>query len=333
MLNPPVSSKSCSIAVLFLVGGYPSETYSSERINWLERSLQDLCNQSLTPSEVLVSLNATVSHNEFVFNLVHKYLPKAKILNYSFNRSGLLNFETLLQFANSDYICFWSDHDIHSANFLSESIHHIQKNSAVLSCPIINYVYESGEPYLPCPQSLEPLNTVIMSKSESFKKVLASDIKGAIYGVWSKKIFKNINIIGHENIDILCVYAAALQGNMVFFESRSSLLVLRHKVAKVNNHDSLLPSEIMDPVDYNATRHFRFFKVLRKIINDSSDDENTESSLLCIARSAFSSRNNCYGSRYPGVRFLVRSFVLCLRWRLDIRTFMLQLAYFANKSI
>lgn len=322
-----------SIAVLLLIGGYPSEVYSSERIGWLEQSLQDLSDQSLKPSEILVSLNSSVSSNKHVINLVKSYLPDSKILSFSLNRSGALNFETLLALSNSEYVCFWSDHDVHSSQFLRECLDHMQDNSAVLCCPLINYIYETGEPYLPKPQSLQPLNTSTLSKRESLAKAMSSDILGSIYGIWSKKVFEIINIYGHESIDILAVYAASLLGNIVFFESQCSSLVLRHKVAKVNNHNSLLPSEIMNPSEYMVTRHSRFLKILKKVIIESSDNENSSSHLLCTVRNVLSTNKNCYGLRYPGVRFLLKSFVLCLKCRISLGTFILHLIYFASHKI
>jgi hypothetical protein len=314
-----------SVSVLLLIGCYPSEEYSSLRIHWLEESLKDLANQVLPPTEILVSLNNTVYLDNRVIQLISKYIPMAQTFLYHLPRSGSLNFETILQFASSEFVCFWSDHDRHSPLFLKEACFYASSTTASHVCPVINYIYENGEPYHPEPTSLSAQETTCLDSLDSFAQALASDVRGSIYGLWKRALFDNFSIFCHESIDFLLVYYAALNGGYVYFESCSEALTLRHKIGKTVNHDSLLPKSIMSVFHYQASRHARFLRVLIDIIELSALDGPLRTKARKIVRSTFSSKSNCYGQAYYGLKILALNFVRFIFFKDKEASFFLQL--------
>ncbi|MEA5474674.1 glycosyltransferase [Synechococcus sp. CCY9201] len=326
-MNILSSSIPPSLSVLLLIGCYESEAYDERRLDWLEMSLNDLRCQTFRPTEIIVSLNSSVSHSDFVTKLVSTYIDTYSCVKYSLPRSGAFNFETLISLATSDLICFWSDHDRHGKLFLEQCVKAVVDYPAMHACPIINYAFEDGRPYTPEPVSLFAVNTCSLSSVDSLKSALSSDIRGSIYGIWKRQLFNNIPSYGIEKIDFLLVYAAALSGGYVFFESDKESLVLRHKKSKGNNHSKLLPSLIMSEDNYRMTAHSRLLRGLVSIIGQSSLGALEKSRAMVVVRKTFSSKSNYCGCSYLGAKLMLKSIISLVRGRQSISSFVIQLGF------
>ncbi len=270
--------KQLPVSILFLVGGYSNEKFDNKRITWLKRSLNDLKNQSKEPFEILISLNANVANNKLVKSEIDKVFPKAKTITTNFDRSALLNFEMLMQFAAQKYICFWSDHDLHHPNFLEDTFQEIKLNQATHACPLVSIVSED-ENYINVPNSqiIKEINTTNMKKVEAFNYCLNSFNLGTFYGIWDKTIFKKVSFDGNEKFDWFILVTSSLEKGYVFFKSSAKLLTLRD-IVKVptkgyGNHVKLLPKYILDRQTYLNTQFFRFTISVLFIIKESNLSE------------------------------------------------------------
>lgn len=267
----PSRDNNFGIAVCLPIGGYKSETFAQERLQWLAQTIEDLNSQSLQPEEVIVAVNGNIDPK--ILPQVHDILNGIKapldVLPGKYDFSAAENFDRAVQHSSSPYFSFWSDHDLHAHRFLETLIElHKSKNNLALTCSLFNHVDENGKLVKEISSICDAIEAVGSRPAERLQVLIRANLLGAVYGIINRAKYqacsRRMNSLGP---DILLSYELAKHGGIVIIDdilwaerSRSASTA----PARVRHAEFFDSTELIAGIDTQVTHHLlTSYQILR----------------------------------------------------------------------
>lgn len=258
----PSRDSNFGIAVCLPIGGYKSETFAQERLQWLAQTIKDLNSQSLQPEEVIVAVNGNIDAK--ILPQVHDILNGIKaplaVLPGRYDFSAAENFERAVQHSTSPYFSFWSDHDLHTHRFLESLIDlHKTNNNLALASSLFSHVDEKGKLMREISDICEAIEAVASRAAQRLQVLIRAKLLGAVYGIISRAHYQACSRkMKSFGPDILLSYELAKHGGFVIIDdilwserSRSESTV----PGRVRHAEFFDSTELIAGVDIQVTHH------------------------------------------------------------------------------
>jgi hypothetical protein len=279
-------NKRCKLEVLLLIGCYKGEVYGADRASFLKRSLEDLAAQTFKPCGLIVSINSNLGgKSKSIRDMVLTCFPGTLFFESSFDRSAILNFEALVQLSSAEYLCFWSDHDIHHPGFLHSCVQAAESSRCSLVCPEITYFYSDDGSVARAPSCSPYFSSVNFSPSRNLEDFFKIDSMGAVYGLWRSCDLKRLPFIDLKSLDFLWQAMAQLMAGCAFIGEGSGLLLLReYRHSRGSNHSQLVQSISPFAAFAKGLKFSTAIAVLINWIHENIESGQSRRSLLRVVR-------------------------------------------------
>ncbi len=195
--DTPMSSG--GVTVVLPLGGYSDENFAEERLQYLREVFDDLRAQTLTPDQLIVSVNGNVGSVAFkeIESLVRDVGCPVLVTRAYMYLPASENFNRAVALVQTDYFTFWSDHDRHQPDFLERLVGFLRANPAFgLAASCCEHHTESG-------RSLgrwSILNPMSIDADAPVERCMASlranaNLIGSAYGVFRTEVYSRCNKI------------------------------------------------------------------------------------------------------------------------------------------
>ena len=267
----PNQDHNYDVSVCLPIGGYKSEIFAHQRLQWLVQTVEDLNSQTLQPSEVIVSINSNIEAGLLpeVRDILSDIKAPLNVLSGGYTSLAAENFERAIQHSSCPYFSIWSDHDLHAKSFLETLMGlHRADNSLALACSLFSQIDENGQLVKKRSTICDAVEAVGPRAVERLKVMIRANLLGAVYGLISRVHYqacsRSINSLGP---DILLSYELGKHGGFkvtddILWSERTrsaSTIPSRVRHAEFYNPTDLIAGHDI-PVTHHLLTSFKLFQ-------------------------------------------------------------------------